>query len=304
LERSLPTLKGMGQRALDVLHCLDAVHEDITRLQEQNTDLRPERARLDSIEEALRGGRAPVLVREVARSVGWAAARTPVAPGRERWWWYLDEHLAQQRRSILRRRLNRGGIALLVLVLLVGAYQRFLAPSPETRRKIALVQRAEQYLEKADLDQAIASYEEALAVEPEDLEVQLRLGVLYRRAGRQDEAYEAFRLARASSPSMVQYFLLRSRIHLLMGMLDEAASDVLAALSLDPESPQALFVLADVLEQEGNYGEAMALFQKVSLEAEEPALQVLAKVRYGMLLEAGPSLGARSITPTVEEDIQ
>jgi hypothetical protein len=29
---------------------------------------------------------------------------------------------------------------------------------------------------------------------------------------------------------------------------------------------------------------------------------VLSKVRYGMLLEAGPSLGAGAITPVVEED--
>jgi len=112
---------------------------------------------------------------------------------------------------------------------------------------------------------------------------------------------EAFRAARRASSSMLNYFLLRSRVYLRMGMLDEAASDVLAALALDPQSSQALFLLGDVLEQQGNYGEAMAVFYKVSLEAQDPALQVLAKVRYGMLLEAGPRMEAEAITPTVEE---
>jgi len=301
LERNLPALGGMGGRAVELLHRLDTVYDDMARLQKQEIDLRPEQTRLESIEERLRGDRASVLVKEVARSVGWEAARSTVTPERERWWWYLDKELARRRRSTLQRWLVRGGIILLALALLVGAYRRFLAPSPETERRIALVQRAEQYVERGDLNQAIASYEEAAAVDPNDPEAQLWLGVLYSQVGQQEAAMEAFRAARRASSSMLNYFLLRSRVYLRMGMLDEAASDVLAALALDPQSSQALFLLGDVLEQQGNYGEAMAVFYKVSLEAQDPALQVLAKVRYGMLLEAGPRMEAEAITPTVEE---
>lgn len=301
LERSLPALEGVGRRAVELLRRLDAVYDDMARLQEQEIDLRSEQTRLESIEEGLHGDRASILVREMARTVGWEAARSSVAPDRDRWWWYLDEELAQRRRSKLRRWLLRGGIILLVLALLVGAYQLFLAPSPETQQRIALVQRAEQYFEKGDLTQAIASYEEAAAVDPNDAEAQMWLGVLYRQVGQQEAAMAAFRSARRASPSMVNYFLLRSRIYLRMGMLDEAASDVLAALGLDPHSNQVLFLLGDVLEQQGNYSEAIAVFQKVSLEAQDPALQVLAKVRYGMLLQAGPRMEMETITPTVEK---
>jgi len=162
------------------------------------------------------------------------------------------------------------------------------------------MQRAEQYLAEGNLDQAIASYEKAASVDPGDPEAQLWLGVLYKQVGRRVAAIEAFRSARQSSPSMTNYFLLRARVYLRMGILDEAASDVLAALSLDPQSSQALFMLGDVLEQQGNYIEAMAVFQKVSLEAQDPALQVLSKVRYGMMLEAGPRMETEAVTPTIE----
>jgi len=301
LERSLPTLRGMGPRAVELLHRLDAVYDDMARLREQGIDLRPEQTRLDSVEEQLRGKRAPVLVKEIARSVGWKEARASVAPGRERWWWYLDEELAQQRRAKLQRWLVRGGIILLVLALLAGAYKRFLAPSPAMEQKITLVQNAERDYERGELDQAIAKYEQAAAIDPNDPEVQVWLGALYGQAGEREAAIKAFQSAREVSPSIINYFLLRARIHLRMGMLRESERDVLAALEIDPHSTQALFLLADVLERQGHYGEAMAVFHKVSLEAQEPALQVLAKVRYGMLLQAGPSMEIRTITPTVEQ---
>lgn len=301
LERSLPILEGMGPKAVELLHRLDTVHDDMARLREQGIDLRPEQTRLDSVEERLRGRRAPVLVREIARSVGWKEARALVAPGRERWWWYLDEELAQRRRAKLRRWLVRGGIILLLLALLAGAYKRFLAPSPKMEQKITLMQSAERDYERGELDQAIAQYEEAAAMDPNDPEVQMWLGALYDQAGKWEVAIKAFQSARKASPSMVNYFLLRARVHLRMGMLKEAGRDVLAALEIDPHSTQALFILADVLERQGHYNEAMAVFHKVSLEAQEPALQVLAKVRYGMLLQVGPSLEMQAITPTVEQ---
>jgi tetratricopeptide (TPR) repeat protein len=212
-------------------------------------------------------------------------------PERDRWWWYLDEELATQRRSTLRRRLLVGGIISLAVLLLYGAYQRFLAPSPEVQQRIGLMQRADQHIEAGDLDKAIARYEEAAAVDPDDPEVQLWLGVLYDQVGQRGAAIEALQAARRSTPSMFNYFLFRSRIYLQLELLEEASSDILAALALDPQSSQGLFLLGDLLERQGNYTEAMDVFLKVSLEAEDPALQVLSKVRYGMLLEAGPRLG-------------
>jgi len=290
LERSLPTLKGMGQRTVELLRRMDAVHDDITRLQEQGIDLRSEHTRLESIEEGLHGDRISAFVREIARTTGWDTIRASEAPERDRWWWYLDDELANQRRSTLRRRLLRGGIILLAALLLYGAYQQFLAPSPETQQRIALMQRADQHIEVGDLDQAVARYEEAAAVDPGDPEVQLWLGVLYDQVGQREAAIEALQSARRSAPSMLNYFLFRSRIYLQLGLLEEAASDILAALALDPQSSQGLFLLGDLLERQGNYTEATGIFLKVSLEAEDPALQVLSKVRYGMLLEAGPRL--------------
>ena len=300
LERGLATPRGAGQKAVELLRRLDVVYIDIAQLQqEQDINLRSEQTRLEYIEERLRGDRAADMVREVARTVGWDEIRSSVIPEHTQWWWYLDQYLAQRRRSQLRRLLVRGGITVLVLALLIGAYKQFLAPSPETAQKLVLMQHAEQYIEAGDLLQAIANYEEAASVDPGDPEIQLWLGVLYSQTGQQEASITAFRSARQSS-SMFDYFLLRSRIYLQLQLLDEAASDIMAALGIDPHSNQALFILADVLERQGNYWEAVDLFQKVSSEASDPTLQVLAKVRYGMLLQAGPRTAAETPSPTVE----
>jgi tetratricopeptide (TPR) repeat protein len=279
----------------------------MTRLREQGIDLRAESTRLDYIEERLRGDRAAALVREVARTTGWEAVRSSVAPGSDRWWWYLDEEVSRRRKATLRRRLTRAGAILLALVLLLAAYERFLAPSPETQQKIALTQAADQHVESGDLDQAIAKYEDAAALDPADPEVQLWLGVLYGEVGRPIDATGAFQAARQYVPSLVEYFLFRSRIYLQLGVLDKAGNDIRAALSLDPVNTQGLFLLADLLDKRGNYREATDLFQLVSLEAEDPALQVLAKVRFGMLLEAGPRVSTSATvtgTVTIEDETE
>lgn len=302
LEVGLAAPEGMGQRAVELLHLLDAVHEELLGLREQGIDLRAESTRLDTIGDKLRGDIARAFAGEVARSVGWEAVRASVTPDRDRWWWFLDELVASRRRSWLRRWLLRVGIVLLTGALLMVAYERFLAPSPETQRKLSLMQRADQHIQVGDINEAIARYEEAATVDPTDPEVQLWLGVLYDDTGQRAAAIEAFRAARKSAPSLVQYFLLRSRVYLQLRMLDQAGSDILAALALDPRSSQGLLLLANLLEEQGYYTEARDLYQVVSVEAEDASLQVLAKVRYGMLLEAGPQLSSRAtVTPTVFE---
>jgi tetratricopeptide (TPR) repeat protein len=290
LERTLPTIEGTGRKAVELLSRLDTAHDRMASLREQGPEPGAERARLESIDAMVRGRRATVLVREIKAAGGWKAARTSAEPDRDRWWWYLDEEVGRRRRAGLRQWLSRGLVAFVVLGLVAGAYQRFLAPSPEAERKIATVQRAERAYAEGDLAQAIASYELAAALEASDPETQLRLGILYNQVGRRDDALSAFRSARELSPFMSDYFLMRGRAYLDMGLFGEAGQDILAALSLDPDSTEALLFLADLLERQGNTAVAMALFQHISLEAEDPSLQLLAKMRYGMLLQSGPSI--------------
>jgi len=301
LERSLPSIQGTGRNALKLLHGLDIVHDRMASLQQQGADPRAERARLESIEGALRGDRAAALVREVRRGGGWELARASVTPERDRWWWYLDEELARRRRSHFKHWLSRGAIMLAILGLLAGAYQAFLAPSPQAEQKLASMQEAERYTLEGDLEQAIASYEQAAALDPGDPEPQVWLGILYEQVGRREDALRALRSARQSIPAMVDYFLMRGRAYLALGMLDQAGQDILAAQGLDPHSDQALLLLADVLERQGAYTEALALFQHVSVQAEDPSLQVLAKMRYGMLLQSGPRVEMDATAPDVEE---
>ena len=76
-----------------------------------------------------------------------------------------------------------------------------------------------------------------------------------------------------------------------LGLLDEAESDVAAALAADPENPQAYLIWAGVYDVRGQYAEAVQALQQAADFAEKRNLpQVSATARYqmGVLLQRMP----------------
>jgi tetratricopeptide (TPR) repeat protein len=287
-EQVVVNLKGMGPKAVVLLELLDEAQDLITSLEAKGMDLRPERTRLTTVHNQLRS-RAAALARELAVAGGLPTLRQNRAPGRDRWWWYLDELVAQRRRRLLRNGIIAGTFFLIVLGVAIVAYDRFLAPDPLTRQKLALIGDAEILLSQGDIPSALEKYQAAHAIDPTDAEVLIWVGVLAQQLGQDTEAENAFAGARVQVGSEVEFLVVRGMTYAMMGQLDAAQSDAKAALALDPHSAEAHFLLGGVYEGQGRNREAIAELQQAADLARQVGndnLYVLAATRLAMLLQA------------------
>ncbi len=292
VERLVGNLQGLGAEAVTLLQLLDELQDLTVSLEAKGMDLRPERTRLDTVHNQLRS-RAAVLTREITAAGGLPALRRQRAPDRDRWWWYLDEFVAERRRRRLRNWAITGVVILILLSIAFVAYNRFLAPDPLTRQKIALLDEAEILIEQGDISAALEKYRAALALDPNDAKVLIWIGVLVQQQGQSKEAEETFAAARAQLGSEVDFLVARGMTYAQLNRLDAAQADAEAALTLDPNSVAAHLLLSGVYEAQGHIPEAIAELQlavDLAQQAGDDALYVLAKTRLALLLQAGGAL--------------
>jgi len=291
-EVAVAQLEGSGAQALSFLKLLDEIKALMEYLEARGADLRPERTRMRTVESLLRS-KANVLVKEVKAVGGLARARQEVKPDESRWWWYLDREVAERRWRKMLRWLAIGSAVAVLLVAGVLAYRTFLAPSPEEQMLQRHLARAAQLHEEGDLAGALAEYEAARALAPDEPEICLWLGVLYEAEGRDEEAAAAFARARELIGDEVEFLVQRGMIYGQAGKLEAALADAKAALALDPESATAHFLLGSAYEAQGDLSKAVKEFEKAAQLAQQAgnsALSVQARMRAAMLLQKAPVL--------------
>jgi Tfp pilus assembly protein PilF len=85
----------------------------------------------------------------------------------------------------------------------------------------------------------------------------------------------------------MRYQVALSMRRLQASDLDGAEAAAQAALAINPKEPQAVFFLANVAEMRNQPEQALDLYMKTADLAEDsnPQLTVVAKMRYGMLLQ-------------------
>jgi tetratricopeptide (TPR) repeat protein len=291
-EIAVAQLEGSGAETLSLLKLLDEIKDLMQRLEERGADLEPERVRMQTVEGLLRS-KAPILLKEMKVVGGLAQARPEVSPDASRWWWYLDKQVAEQRRRAMRRWLTIGGVVVAILVALGGAYSAFLAPSPEARERHEHLTRAKEFREDGDLAGALAEYETARTLAPDEPEIHLWLGVLYGEEGRDDEAAAAFATARKLLRNEVEFLVQRGMIYAQMDKVEATLADASAATALDPESAMAHFLLGGAYEAQEKIPEALEEFERAAELADQAGNSTLvaqARMRAGMLLQRAPVL--------------
>jgi tetratricopeptide (TPR) repeat protein len=147
----------------------------------------------------------------------------------------------------------------------------------------ALLQRGVKHADAGDLEQAIASHEAALALNPSFAQAHANLVVLYGRTrnwAKAEEHYRAIvRLAVNVADAHYDYGVILG----MQEKWDAAADTYRKALDLNPEHAQARNNLGQVLERQRKPGEAAAEYQRAV--DSQPALRI-ARFNLGRMLIA------------------
>jgi tetratricopeptide (TPR) repeat protein len=140
-------------------------------------------------------------------------------------------------------------------------YERALAAKPSLRQaKVNLAVLLEQ---AGDEQGASVAYAEVVAAFPEDSMARERLAALYRASGQSDEAWRLAREALLRDPKAIGAYKTMIRVAVQRKELDAAKLIALRAQKLDDKDAELAFLLADVLDKQGDAPAAAAQFAKV-----------------------------------------
>ncbi len=134
-------------------------------------------------------------------------------------------------------------------------------------------------------EQALASYQKALAIDGTFAEARNGLGVIYAMQGRQQEALEQFRLAVQQAPNAAHIHNNLGYALYLSGSYAEAANALERAVVLEPSNQAAHTNLALALDKAGDRGKAVQVMAQAakpqSVENVPPVTQEAQQVQTG-----------------------
>jgi tetratricopeptide (TPR) repeat protein len=132
------------------------------------------------------------------------------------------------------------------------------ASSPEIHDNLARI-----HAREGRLDQAVAEFEKALALNPHDADALLGLAGIAARRGNRPRAEHLTQVALASNPDFPPALAQLAELRRDAGDLGEAIRLYREALALDDASPDLYLGLGDCLERAGQYAEAEKAFRRV-----------------------------------------
>lgn len=285
IETGVANLRRSGNDPLQLLVLMDQVSRQLEMLGGVGADVRAERARLDSAWQALQRNalwvvrRAGPALREERERLG-SKASGP--------WWWLDHNAAHQQRRRTGRAL--GVIAILSLCLLASllAYELFVAPPPRERQAMRHLDRGQEAWEAGDATGALAEFEAAATLVPNDAATMLWMGVTRQELGDLEGAQAAYAAARERFVGEREFLFERGLAFVDVGDLPAARADAEAVVALSPQWGYGFYLRATVEAAEGRVEAAVADFRRAAELAhavEDDQLESAARVQMGLLME-------------------
>jgi len=284
-ERLVSIPRRAGPQVLTLLHLLDQAAGTLAELEAAGMDVRAERARFETVQRQLRRRQGRFLAQVGAE---FQKERAAVQPDRAYWWWFLDEEVARQRQRRLRRALTRYMGIVIVLAIAWLAYDRFIAPPPHVRQAFQHSSTGESLAEEGDLRAALAEFEAAAALTPDDPSLWLWQGVIHFKLDELDETQVAFDTARSLHETNFDFLLDRSMTHLRAGNLDAARADIEQAIAQSPQSGRGYYVRANIVTAQGDYAAAIADLEHASdlaNAAGDTQLEAAARTQRAMVMQ-------------------
>ena len=278
---------------------LDQIEKRFGELTANDTDLRPELGRWDSLLSRLQTKPEP-LVAAAARVGGLANLRQKHQPA-ESFWWHLDKEVAQRRAQVVKRAVNTVMAAIVILGGGYWALNFFFPPNPAAVQMMENNSQLEPLIVEQRWAEALTVVETAQQTLPDEPELVLWEMVFAEQLGDTERANHAWARAQALLPDLpVELLVQLGNQRLQAGNIQGAWDAGLQALTVDPQNAQATFLLGGVAETVNDIPTAIAMFDRTFALAEEENAQlaVIARVRMGNLLQRAPALG-NAITPTI-----
>lgn len=298
LEKRLARLSDQSpQQALEILALLDQAELLRQRLRAAGMDPKSEETYLETIHNQFQSQAARYLSQiGGARALVQARQARPTEP--QNWWWQIDQWLAERRRIALRRALIGAGLALIVIVVGVLLYQRYLAPDPEYIARISYQQVAENALLRGDYEVGLQEVEAALEIAPEEVELLILKGLLLEVQGELEAAAEAYQQAEQNASSPAAYYEKRAAYYLMAGLYEQTIQAADQAIAANPQSIMGYLHKAQAYDSQNLYPQALENYEKADELAQNSGnaqLQVIVRVNMSNLLQR-----YQSAIPTIE----
>ncbi len=124
------------------------------------------------------------------------------------------------------------------------------------------IKRGIEYVEQGRLDEAIAEFEEAIKINPDDAKAHYNLGLTYDNQGRLDEAIAEYKEAIRLNPDDANAHLNLGVAYADQGQLEEAIAEYQEAIRIHPDYANAHFNLGLAYDEQGRTEEAIAEYQE------------------------------------------
>ena len=284
-ERLVANVRGAGPQVLELLHLLDRGADALAELEASGMDVRAERGRFETVQRQLRRRQRRFLAEAGAAL---QEERVAIQPDRARWWWFLDEAVSRERARRLRRWLVGTLVAALALAGAWLVYDRFLAPPPQVREAFRRSAAGEALVGEGDLRAALAEFEAAAALTPDDPDPWVWQGVIHFELDEMDDAQAAFETARRLYERDADFLLDRTMAYLRVGNLPAASADAEQFILDNPDSGRGYYVRAGVATEQGDYAAAVADLERaaeLARAAGDTQLEATARTQRAMVIQ-------------------
>jgi Tfp pilus assembly protein PilF len=120
--------------------------------------------------------------------------------------------------------------------------------------------RGQDFARSLKTEQALAEFEQALALDPYNTQALYGRGLVYQGQNQHEQAIEDFSAASGLVPQRAEPLLARANSYLALNKPKEATADLDEAVQADPNSAQAWTVRGEAYERLGDKGKAAASY--------------------------------------------
>ena len=134
---------------------------------------------------------------------------------------------------------------------------------------------------RTEFDEAIATYQKMLEIDPYQEEVSLQIGQLLNEAGKTDEAIEQLEAHIEQYPDKNGGHKALAQIYFELGDLEKELEARKKALSLAPNDPVAILSLGETLRRQGDFDGALSRFEAAIANSKTPQEQINSYMNFG-----------------------